>query len=164
MILATKGIFQCMKVVKTTPFHTFWLLGFRARFFSGVENYGIELPPGFPTYSTFSRKSGSSYKKIGKNIFLWVPRTPPPPRFDESSSNRREKRQKFTPQIRALGRVQLVPPSPFSKFIASLFSALTEWKLWLWETLSRNVQKQRGWADFWNLAELCLVEIQNLTN
>ena len=25
-----------------------------------------------------------------------------------------------------------------------------------------NVSKQRGWADFWNLAELCLVEIQNL--
>ena len=34
-----------MKVVKTTAFYTFGLLGIRARFFSGVENYGIELPP-----------------------------------------------------------------------------------------------------------------------
>ena len=32
---------------------------------------------GFPTYSTFSRKSGSSYEKIGKKHFFMSQNTPP---------------------------------------------------------------------------------------
>ena len=68
--LAKKGIFQCFKVIKTTSFNTFGTLGIRPRFWSGVENYGIEPPPLFSKTKSRKKASKSSITFICKNHFF----------------------------------------------------------------------------------------------
>ena len=72
--------FQCLKVIKTTSLNTFWTLGIWPRFCSGEENYGIEPPPIFGSFSIlWQDRTDFSFKTlytIPQPLVLWYV-TPP---------------------------------------------------------------------------------------